>query len=107
MKRLYHITKKKYISSIFYYGLIPNKCRGISTYSSWKYKPKAIWLTNNPGYIIDTQLTPNWIEDAIMLKVDVTELDVEQYMSYAFQIPKIIPFEFIVRNTIDPNLISI
>ena len=88
MKYLYHITKKQNLISILTRGLISNSNIGgfvskghLNEYKR-KYGSQPIFLTNDTKWIIDTQLTDEWMVDAVILKVDVTGLDLEYEYDY-------------------------
>ena len=88
MDYLYHITKKQNLPSILTRGLISNSDIGgfvskthLNVYKT-KYGTQPIFLTNDTKWIIDTQLTDEWMIDAVILKVDVTGLNLEYEYDY-------------------------
>jgi hypothetical protein len=124
MEYLYHITKEKYVSNIITNGLQINSNkngfvhRDYLKYYKDKYGMQPIFLTSDIQYVIDTQLTPEFIQKhrcyVIKIKVDSLQIENEyQYMKDDWQeyydidvINKSWDKCFICRTNIDFNLIE-
>jgi hypothetical protein len=125
-KFLYHITKLKYLDGILTNGLLINSNKNGFVRKSYldnyyiKYGLQPIFLTNDVEYIIKTQLTNKFIKDCCVLKIDVSNLILEEefdylknkwylyYQTKEDMIKNISKYEgksFICRENIKPNLI--
>jgi hypothetical protein len=73
---LYHITKEKHLSSIAIEGLSVNRLLGLGRYGR-RERIKAVWLTDCPKHIIETQIGENTFDrsDWVILTVMVDGLD--------------------------------
>lgn len=90
MKFLYHITKEKFLSNILQQGLLVNSSNHsfvrrdyVKNYYK-KYNLQPIFLTNDPNFIIETQITKKFFIDEKMciLKILVTNLNIEDELEY-------------------------
>src|SRR4051812_23369672 len=99
MKTLYHITKIKYLESIFKHGLIPNFEIGFVTTPS-KFYEKAVFLTDDVDFICSTQLTPQYMHDIAVLNVNCNNLIIEHRFAKCYITPIEIEHEFICYDTI-------
>jgi hypothetical protein len=99
MKRFYHITPIKNIPSILTLGIIPDKGIGFvgGRYLSKSYRGYT-FLTDNPKYIIETQLTPQWCECATIVLV-MCELECKPWREHEYVTTEIINPEKLVVDT--------
>lgn len=74
---LYHITKRKYLTSILTEGLLPSKKPGIAVRLKWD----KVFLTNDIKYILECQCGDEWLKhnDCVVLHIDTSELDIEPH----------------------------
>jgi len=90
MKYLYHITKEKYLSNIIANGLQINSGkngfvkRNYLKFYKDKYGMQPIFLTSDIQYVIDTQLTPEFIKKhkCYVIKIKADSLQVENEYQY-------------------------
>ena len=123
---LYHITKRKYLDNILTEGLLINSNKNGFVSNSYienyldKYGLQPIFLTNDVDYIIKTQLTDVFFKSCVLLKVEVSALNLEDEFDYLNEkwylyynskydmiknISKYLGKSFICRKSIKPNLI--
>jgi len=107
--KLYHVTKREYLSSILEKGLIPYHSKGIlcNIPESYMQQPR-VWLTDNID-IPKVQLGILWDEKSwVALEVDTSDLDVFPHMTtcYTEGLNKHISGEHVVFGIIPPTKIS-
>lgn len=100
---LYHITKKKYISSILIKGLIPAYRKGIKVCGD---RCKYVYLTNNINKIIYEQCGINYCKkhDLIIIEINCENLIINPKKYISNGTYTISTFEFIT-NKITPDRI--
>lgn len=85
---LYHITKYENLDNILKNGLLINSNKNGFVKKEYlpnykiKYGIQPIFLTNDIDYIIKTQLTESFIKDCCVLKIDISNLDLEDEYNY-------------------------
>lgn len=85
---LYHITKIEYLNNILTEGLLINSNKNGFVNKSYlknyyiKYGLQPIFLTNDVDYIINTQLTTKFCKSCVLLKIDASDLKIEDEFSY-------------------------
>lgn len=79
---LYHITPSANVASIEVDGIIPAASRGLSGGSSfWEetsWRWRNVWLTHDFEYILSCQAGKRWAQDATILEIDTTGLDIRR-----------------------------
>lgn len=104
---LYHITRKEYVDSILKDGLVPNHSN-IGFVKHYKeIVSGVIWLTDDVEYIKSTQLTKEWIENSVVLGVNIFGYIVGARVVYPTGYMKICPHEYFVTKFIPPEQISV
>ena len=108
--KLYHVTKREYLSNILEKGLIPYHSKGIlcNIPESYKQQPR-VWLTDNID-IPKVQLGNLWDDKSwIIMEVDTTDLDVVPHMTtcYPEGLNKHISGEYVIDDVIPPTRISL
>jgi hypothetical protein len=85
---LYHITKIKYLDNILTEGLLVNSNKNgfvkrnyLNIYHQ-KYGLQPIFLTNDVDYIIKSQLTNDFFKKCAVLKVDASDIKLENEYDY-------------------------
>ena len=123
---LYHITKREYLDRILTEGLLINSNKNGFVKKSYlknyydKYELQPIFLTNDVDYIVKTQLTDDFLKSCVLLKVEVSDLNLEDEFDYLNEkwylyynskddmiknISKYLGKSFICRENINHNLI--
>jgi hypothetical protein len=97
----YHITRPWYVLSILYKGLIPRYKRGITCGKRQPY----IWLTDDPLYIVETQLVPGWKYS--VLEVNCDNLYVKPYITYYKSIPEVVCHQYKYNDVISSERIKV
>lgn len=103
-KSLIHITPKRNIESILKNGLIPcyNKTGLTTRHSDILY---AVWLTDNPTYILKEQAGKNWIDNnnPMLIEVNTNELTIKQRVTNCTGTDVICPHEYYCESPIFQN----
>lgn len=73
--KLYHITPRRNIISIFYYGIVMGKGKGLAR----THISDRIYLTDNVDKILTSQCGQKWIDrnDPVILEIDCSNFDIE------------------------------
>ena len=92
MKSLYHITPRRNLESILKHGIIPAYSWGLSGID----KQKAVYLTDNPKYILITQAGNTWVSryDPIIIKLNIANLEIKKKYSHHTGHPTICDHEY-------------
>lgn len=103
---LFHYTWNENVLSILTEGLIPDKCKGM-TRRKLRRKWHTVFLTDNPGYILRTQLGYFHQHDVTLLQVDTTGIEVTQRYTDCLTVNRPIEHEYLVYERIPPDRITI
>jgi hypothetical protein len=98
---LHHVTRGENLGSILQLGLWPRFARGLTLGDDRK---DAVWLTDDPLWIVERQSGWNWAtrNQASVVMVRCIGLRVMPYMAPTRR-PKPIPHEFLVEGIIPPD----
>lgn len=107
--KLFHITKKQNLQSIFKLGLLPEYTQGIRTRWATKRLPKRIWLTDDVTVPIkqagSTFIQSEWS----VLEIDTKELNIMPHRTTCYEEDKNIdiPNEFVCFDAIPKEKIKV